>query len=429
MSKRDNRLVLAGAAGNVLEWYDFAVYGYFAAVVGQHFFPSDDPAVSLIASFGAFAAGFLMRPIGSVIFGHIGDRYGHKAALTASVVLMAVPTFLLGVLPTYESIGIAAPVLLVLLRMAQGASVGGEYTTSIAFLAEGSHPSKRGLTASWSSCGAVLGVLLGSGTAALISTLLDPEQLVHWGWRVPFLLGVLIAVAGVYLRRHMQPSITSRPDGDLPLITSVRDYWREMLRIVGLALSVAVSFYLVFVYVASWLQEVVHVSKARALDINTFCMALMVLLIPVTAVLSDRVGRKPVLIGCFTGLTLFSFPLFWMMHHPNDWLILTGQLGFAILIGAAGGVFPAMLAELAPAAVRVTVMSVGYNLTLGLFGGTAPMVAAYLVHSTEVDLSPAFYLSAVSLVSLLVAIGLPETAGASLRMGNGAEAKRAAPDG
>src|SRR5262249_40206209 len=188
------RLIIAGTAGNVMEWYDFAVYGYFAAMIGRHFFPSDDPATSLIAAFGVFAAGFLMRPLGGVVFGHIGDRIGRKAALTISVLAMAIPTFLIGVLPGHAVLGPAAPLLLVILRMVQGLSVGGEYTTSIVFLVEGAGKNNHGFAGSWSGFGAVGGILLGSAIGALVTSTLSTEAIHSWGWRLPFLAGLAVGV-------------------------------------------------------------------------------------------------------------------------------------------------------------------------------------------------------------------------------------------
>jgi MHS family proline/betaine transporter-like MFS transporter len=414
MSTKRTRVIVAGIAGNVMEWYDFAVYGYFAMAIGQHFFPSDDPATSLIASFGAFAAGFLMRPVGSLFFGHVGDKFGRKRALTISVMMMALPTFIIGVLPGHDQIGVAAAVLMVAMRMLQGASVGGEYTTSIAFLAEHSPPARRGFFTSWSIWGAVAGILLGSAVGALFSALLTEQEIMDWGWRLPFLGGILIGVVGFYIRRHVMEEevVSERPSS--PVKESFRLHWRDLLRIAGMSLVGAVAFYMIFIYVASWLQSVVHVSKSRALDINTLNMALMLVIIPIAAIISDRIGRKPVLIVSISGLVLLSYPFFWLMHHDSDVMITLGQMGFTVLAGTLMGVFPAALVEMAPARVRITVMSVGYNLTLGLFGGTAPMLSTWLVETTHRDLSPALYLSAAALVSLVVALSLREGAGLSL---------------
>ena len=200
MSKT-SRVVAAGAIGNVLEWYDFAVYGYFAAAIGRAFFPSADPVAQILAAFGVFAVGFLMRPVGGAVIGHIGDRLGRRAALSFSVAAMAVPTFLVGVLPGYETLGVFAPILLTLLRMIQGLSVGGEFTTSIVFMVERAEPAHRGLIGAMASCGAVAGILLGSATGAALAALMPPESLESWGWRIPFLLGLVVGLAGVLLRR------------------------------------------------------------------------------------------------------------------------------------------------------------------------------------------------------------------------------------
>src|SRR5215470_5670198 len=208
------RLVIAGIAGNVMEWYDFAVYGYFAQTIGQHFFPSKDPIAYLIAAFGVFAAGFLVRPFGGLVFGHIGDRIGRKAALTLSAMAMAVPTFLIGILPDYAQIGVAASALIVILRLAQGLSVGGEYTTSVVFLVEHAAPDRRGLMGSWGVFGSVAGILLGSAVGALLTSVLSPEAVYAWGWRVPFLLGLAVGFFGLYIRRRI-PDVQG-PGGTIP---------------------------------------------------------------------------------------------------------------------------------------------------------------------------------------------------------------------
>ncbi len=198
------KIILAGLVGNVMEWYDFAVYGYFATVIGRLFFPSEDPAVSLIAAFGAFAAGFLVRPLGGLVFGRIGDLVGRRRAMTLSMMAMALPTVLMACLPTYETIGIAAPILIVLLRIVQGLSVGGEYTGSIIFLVEQAPKDSRAMNAIWGLWGAVLGILIGSGMGDVLSSVLSDEQIMAWGWRLPFLVGILVAATGYLVRNSLQ---------------------------------------------------------------------------------------------------------------------------------------------------------------------------------------------------------------------------------
>jgi MHS family proline/betaine transporter-like MFS transporter len=291
---QQQRAILAGIAGNVMEWYDFTVYGYFAAVIGRQFFPAEDPISSLLAAFGVFAAGFLMRPFGSLVFGHIGDKMGHKAALTASVILMAVPTFLIGLLPTYQQIGIAAAVLLVLLRLLQGLSVGGEYTTSAIFLVERSNPGHRGFLGSFGPFGACGGVLLGSAVGAAITTILDQASVNGWGWRLPFILGISVGLSGLYIRRHMLDETVPQRRGSAvksPVPEALRTEWRTIARLVGLNAGYAVGFYLCFVYITTYLRQTDHLSASKALDINTIAIVVLLLLIPLAGALSDRLGR------------------------------------------------------------------------------------------------------------------------------------------
>jgi MHS family proline/betaine transporter-like MFS transporter len=409
----NRRIILAGVVGNMMEWYDFAVYGYFAQIIGQQFFPSKDPVASLVAAFGVFAAGFLMRPFGGLVFGSIGDRIDRKAALTFSVIAMAIPTFLIGLLPGYAEVGVAASVLIVLLRLVQGLSVGGECTTSVVFLVEGAAPEQRGLMGSWSSFGAVAGILLGSAVGAALASLLSPAALQSWGWRIPFLLGLLVGLVGLYIRHHLPEMVGAssvRRPTTSPVAEAFRSEWRAILRVAGLNVMNAVGFYMIFVYVATYLQQIVHVEAARSLDINTISMVVMLLVMPTAGGLSDRVGRKPLLLAAAVGLLIGSWPLFWVMHHSNFALILLGQSGFAVLIGLFMGTAPATMAETFPAHVRCTALSLGYNLCLGILGGTTPMVAAYLIARSHNDFSPAFYLMAAAAVSLGVILSLRETA-------------------
>ena len=245
------RVIAAGAIGNVLEWYDFAVYGYFAASIGRAFFPSEDPVAQVLAAFGIFAVGFLMRPIGGAVIGAIGDRLGRRAALTFSVAALAIPTFLVGVLPDYQTLGIAAPILLTLLRMVQGLSVGGEYTTSIIFIIEQSPPNRRGLVGALGCCGAIGGILLGSATGALLASVMSEQALESWGWRLPFLLGLVVDIAGVILRRHVHETPRKAPASRSPLLDTVRNHGPLLGRLAALSVFNSVGFYLMFVYIVS----------------------------------------------------------------------------------------------------------------------------------------------------------------------------------
>ena len=411
------RTIVAGIVGNVLEWYDFAVYGFFAPIIATLFFPSADPVASLVAAFGAFAAGFMARPFGGLVFGYIGDRFGRRATLVWSVILMAVPTCIVGVLPGHASIGAAAAILMVLMRVLQGLSVGSEYTGSVVFLVEHAPDRRRGFFGSWTIFGAVAGILLGSAISAGIHGVLSEEALHAWGWRVPFILGLVIGIVGLLIRR----GLPERPaaDRDLrpanPIIEAFRTEWRAMLRVIGFNVVNAIGFYMIFVYIATFLVKRVKIPASEALDINTISMVVLLLLIPATGALSDRVGRRPLLLCGTAGLLLFAYPLLWLMHHPDFGLILLGQLGFAVLIGLYFGAGPAAMAEAFPARVRCSALSVGYNICLGIFGGTTPIVATYVIARTHDDLSIAWYLMLAAAISLIVALRLPETAKAPLK--------------
>jgi MHS family proline/betaine transporter-like MFS transporter len=397
----------------VLEWYDFAVYGTLAPILGKLFFPADDPTASLLAAFGVFAIGYAARPLGGIILGHIGDRMGRKPALILSVMIMGAGTTAIGVLPTHAELGTTAAVLLVVLRILQGLSVGGEYPSSIVFLGEHAPPERRGYVASWPMFGSVVGFLLGSAFGALLSNLMSEAALEAWGWRLPFLFGAVIALCGVLFRRHMSepPAFAAaQPLTAAPIVAAFRDHWRAIVQIIGLSLVNAVGFYLLWVYATSYLTDRMHVSTADALDINTLSLVVMMPAVTLSAILSDRIGRKPLLYFVSLGTLLLAWPLWWLMHHQSFLLILLGQVGFAVLYGAGYAGLSAVMIEILPAGVRCSASAIGYNICLGLFGGTTPLVATYLVERTADDFAPAYYLMAAAVISLIATLSLPETA-------------------
>ncbi len=404
-SSGKGKIILAGIAGNVLEWYDFAIYGFFAPIFAELFFPSSNPTTSLIASFGAFAAGFLMRPVGGAVFGFIGDKIGRKKALNLSVMLMAIPTFLIGVMPTHAHIGVLAAILIVLLRMLQGLSVGGEYTSSIVYLAESAPKGKRGLFASASLVGATGGILLGSFTGTVISGILTESQLHVWGWRIPFLLGIVVALVGYFLRRHMPETLQEGSEPTRPLHEAWKNR-RIILQVSGMNLIIAVAFYAIFVFAVTWLVDYVKEPRTLALQLNTWSMVVLMISVPLFAWLSDHVGRRPILIAGATGMVLLGYPLIWLMHHHDPGMIFLGQAGLAIILSCYAGPIPATLSEMFPSKVRVTSVSIGYNLTYALFGGTTPMVAIWLIEKQQSDLAFAWYIVVAALISLIVVLGL-----------------------
>jgi MFS transporter, MHS family, proline/betaine transporter len=394
------RTVLAGAAGNALEWYDFGLFGFFAPVIAQQFLPAEDRLASLLGTFGVFASGFLMRPLGGLLFGHIGDRVGRKRALELSVLLMAVSTLLLGLLPTYASIGLAAPLLLTLIRLLQGLSVGGEFIGSMSFLTEHAPPGQRGFLGSWSCFSVILGSLLGSGTAALCTGLLSEEQLAAWGWRVPFLGSLLIGLAGFWLRLGVEESpsfLKMQQSGQLspnPIAETVRNDRAALATTLGLAAFMAVAYYLPFVWLPTWLAQLnrPRLAESQALAASTVALLALLLLTPLTALLSDRVGRKPMFLAATLGYALLSYPLFLGMAGGTLAGALLGGLVFATCGSLFAGCMAATLVELFPTRTRYTGVALSYNVGQALLGGTAPLVGTVLIQLTGSALAPAFYL-------------------------------------
>jgi MHS family proline/betaine transporter-like MFS transporter len=402
------KVMAAGAIGNLLEWYDFAIYGYFAPLIGRTFFPHEDSLAQLLSAYGIFAIGFVVRPLGGIVVGHIGDRFGRGAALTVSVSAMAVPTFLIGLLPGYQTLGILAPVLLTVLRMVQGLSVGGESSTSIIFMVERARDGQRGAMGAVACVGASGGMMLGSATGALLASVLPSEALESWGWRIPFLLGLAVGVAGYFLRRNLAEAprkMSARP----PLVEALRDHSPLMARLFALSVLNAVGFFVMFVYIVTWLQRADGVSPARALGINTVSMLLYMLVMFFMAWLSDRVGRKPLMLGaaviCFVG----ALPLFWLMHHPDPLLIFLGQFGFIVALGMSWGVQPSIMVEATPPGARCTVIALSFNMTMGLVGGVTPLIATWMVARTHEDLSPAFLIMGAAAITFVAVLSFGES--------------------
>ncbi len=398
-----SRVIFAGLIGNVMEWYDFAVYGYFASVIGHLFFPSTDPAVSLIAAFGAFAAGFLVRPLGGIVFGRIADMVGRKRALTLSVIAMAVPTVLLGLLPTYEAIGIAAPIAVVVLRIVQGLSVGGEYTCSLVFLAERAQRGRRAFYAVWGFWGAVAGILLGSGVGAVLTNSVDTQTVTDWAWRLPFLLGALVAVTGLLVRRaiHAEP-----PAGDTarPVRDTFGKHRNSVIRVIFLNVANGVSFYAAFVYAVTYIKTVDNLPERIAFNLNTAAMAILLIVAPLAAMLADRIGRRPLIIAGAAVIAIGAIPLFVLIHHTDPTIIFLGEIGFVIGVGLLNGGLAGANVELIPPPVRCTGLAFAYNAAIGYFGGTTPLIAAWLIASTGDPIAPAFWVAACGLVTLVTAI-------------------------
>ncbi|MGD0142554.1 MAG: MFS transporter [Rhizomicrobium sp.] len=418
----ERRIVVAGLAGNVMEWYDFGTYGFFAAVLGRQFFPAHDATVSLLASFAVFAIGFIGRPLGALIFGHIGDRSGRKRALMASVLMMAVPTMLIGLLPTYEQIGIGAPIFLILLRLFQGLAVGGEFTTSMVLLVEGAQRSRRAFVGSFAPFGAVGGMLIGSAVGAAITGFLPADAIAAWGWRAAFMFGLVIGAMVLYVRRRLPADaaiVAIAESRHSPVVTAFRTQWRTILKIIGIIMTLGIGFYLNFVYLSTWLVQYAHISHSRALALNCLGLALQLPLLPLAGTLADRIGTKAVLLLSTIGFALLAWPLYALISQGTMAAIIGGQAVLALLQSGISAAVPSFMVESLPKHVRCTALSFGQNLAQACFGGTVPMVAVALIGATGNPLSPALYLAAAGVVSFVVVLFtnvLPEDVPAEVRV-------------
>jgi MHS family proline/betaine transporter-like MFS transporter len=414
-NKGDPRHALAGTVGNILEWYDFAVYGFLAPIIGPLFFPEDDTMAGLIKTYGIFAAGYLMRPVGGIVFGHVGDRMGRKKALQLSIAMMAIPTVLVGLLPVYAQIGPMAALLLIVLRLLQGISVGGELIGSMSYLVETAPPGRRGLNGSWSVCGGVAGILLGSLVATLLNNLLSPSAMNDWGWRVPFLSGVVIFAIGSWLRRSLveSPDFTAASAAGKisanPLASVLREMPMRVLHMSSSILLFATSFYVLFVWMPTYLTDIVSPAVDHALLVNTLSMCLLLIFIPASGHLSDSLGRKKVMLTASAALGLLVYPLFIILDQGVMLMALGIQAIFAVLVGSIQGPLPAFLVESFPPQSRYTAIGLSYNITLAIFGGTAPLLCTWLIRETGDLASPALYLVVLAAISILsMALFKPE---------------------
>ncbi|WP_204353742.1 MFS transporter [Salinisphaera orenii] len=399
--------VIAGVIGNVVEWYDFALYGFLASVFSGVFFAGDNPLVTLIATYGVFAVGFIMRPLGSVVFGWLGDTIGRSHTLVLSVAMMALPTMILGLLPSYAMVGVAAPILLLLVRVVQGLSVGGEFSASVTYLVETAPPDQRGLAGSWANIGSIGGMLLGSGAAAATVNLFPPDMLQTWGWRVPFLLGGILGGVGLLLRRGLPESsqFQRHEEARCPQ-TPIREAFScnraEMFQGVLVASGYGALFYLVTVYLPTWINETSGLALSTAMTINTLTLALLLPLIPLSGWVSDRwIRRTRLLAAAFVllGVAGVSF-LFWMVGGTLS-AFVWGQLLLGLLLSVVLGVEPALFTELFPEEDRLTGYSIVYNAGLGVVGGVTPMLASWLILVTGSPLAPAALFAVMAAVGVL----------------------------
>jgi MHS family proline/betaine transporter-like MFS transporter len=404
------KIILSGMIGNGLEWYDYAVYAYFVTTFSKLFFPAGNESAHILLTFGIYAVGFVARPFGAILFGLMGDRAGRRAALVTSIFLMAIPTGCIGLLPTYEQAGIAAPLLLTLMRLLQGLSLGGEFSGSMTYLVEHSPSGKRGTIGSTVVSSLIVGFIFGLLIALAIKSATSNAQFETWGWRIPFLLGVPIALIGFYIRHHCDESptyVTAKRAGLLstaPLRETLTFELGRVFQAIGIYISVTMPFYLVTTYFATFTEHSLKRTKEEALTINLLNMVVLLVLSTFSAWLSDRFGRRRVMIVTAVAYLLLSYPLMMLMQRPDYWSILEAQAMMAAMIAFYIGPVPALLVEMFPTRIRSTAMALAYNISAALFGGTSPMVNEWLIKTTGTNLAIAWYLmvsAAVSIVALV----------------------------
>ena len=447
-SKKLRNVVTSCMIGNALEWYDFALYGYFATIIGKLTFPPDQSPVSLLLkSYAVFFLGFIMRPLGAVVFGYIGDRHGRKKALVWSIYCMAIPTTLIGLLPTYSQVGAWSAVLLIVLRLFQGLSMGGEFTGSMIFVVEHAPEGKKGFWGSWSSLSVLIGLLLGSVFGMIISTVLDSAQLESWGWRLPFLLSFGGSWVGSVLRKatedsrdvadeecnqgsdlkgvcqevgplkekfehrnladvkdgHRKSNATAEKPKPSPMLLGqlFGHYWRDMIRVVVIDVVVAIGFFLVCIYIMTYVQTFSNVSYRFAVMTNTLSMLAFAATIPMAGWLSDRWGSIVVMQRSIVFLSLLSVPCFSALGSGKPWMILCAHGLLSAVMGCVFAPVPALMVSIFPPHVRYSGVSIAHNISMAIFGGSAPEVATYLVERTQNTLMPGIFLALAGGVSWL----------------------------
>ncbi|MDR6183534.1 glycine betaine/L-proline transporter ProP [Asaia bogorensis] len=418
------RAVGAAALGNAMEWFDFGVYGYIAVTLGKVFFPDTDASISLIATLATFSIAFLIRPIGGVIFGPLGDKYGRQRVLAATMIAMALGTFAIGLIPSYATIGIWAPIALLAARLVQGFSTGGEYGGAATFIAEYSTDRRRGLMGSWLEFGTLAGYVAGAGLVTLLQVSLSEETMLAWGWRIPFLLAAPLGLLGLYARTRLEETPSFKA---YALEAEKREHarpgwrhlfavhWRQLAKCVGLVLVFNVTDYMLLAYIPSYMTVSLGYAESKGLILIIVVMILMMPINIIGGFLSDRIGRRPMILGASAALLLLAIPCFHLIQSHSDSLIFLGLMLLGIALAGFTSSMPSTLPALFYTPIRYTALSVAFNLSVSLFGGTTPLLMAWLVKKTTYLDMPAWYLMGAAFIGIVTMLTVRETAGMPLR--------------
>lgn len=406
----------ATGTGNFMEWFDFAVYGFVATSIGRVFFPTESPTISLLSALAVFGVAFFFRPLGGLILGWVGDRFGRRPALATTILVMGVATTLIAVLPTYATIGVAAPILLVILRCVQGLSAGGEWTSSSAFLVEQAPQHRRGLFASVITTTAALGGLGGGVLGLILSLSMSSEALDAWGWRIPFLVAAPLTAVGLYLRLKLdetpafQQLRREQRVSKAPLRRATTKNWTQIGLVLAAASVMGLGYYYLVTFAVNFLSESAGFSRTGAFVLTAIGLAIYASICPFAGLLSDRFGRRPIMLAGCVGFVVLGIPAFALMGQGVVALALIGLILLGLCEALANVTTVVTLVELFPPSTRVSGSAIGYNLGLAFIAGPGPFIAAALVAATGLSISPAFYLCAVALVASIVLFRyLPET--------------------
>lgn len=416
------RVLSSAAIGQFVEWYDFVVYAYSASVIATLFFPSEDRLASILATFAVYAVGFVMRPIGGIVFGHLGDRLGRRNVLALVIILMGAATLGIGLLPTYGQIGVIATILLVLCRLVQGLSAGAETAGSNTLVAEHSPDNRKGLFVAFTYAFANLPAVFASLLVLTLTTTLTAGSYESWGWRIPFILGGIFALVGLYIRSRVQesPEFEAAQKAEklapaserrrLPLLSAIRENPRALFFAFALAALSSLGFYTLTGYFTTYLNEAVQINSSIAFASNALAMTLAFIVMPLAGLISDRVGRKRVLVTGALLSAAVAVPAYMLASSGTAFGAVAGQSILAISLSIFFGPFGVAFIELFPVKNRFSGAGLGYNIAYVLFGGTAPYVSTWLVGATGSLLAPAYYMVAVAGVVGFIALALPKPA-------------------